>query len=227
MQPLDLKVLDLELPHHRPSNRQPTYRQGTNRAGSNSHRPNRGRPDASRYQLHCRTLLPAVAKHGKRSGRPSLGLHSRVLSTRQSHGPILTCPNVSFTVLTGPPALSSVNRPPRLVTACQCPQAHLANLGAAFRGACDPRPAVPEGYVVSISRGTVGVEITRRVDRQSRGPQSCLVESAASAQSSVSRRGALDGQGPVRGWRQASWPIVPMAFTTPSPRREFTPFGEV
>jgi hypothetical protein len=114
MQPLDLKVLDLELPHHRPSNRQPTYRQGTNRAGSNSHRPNRGRPDASRCQLHCRTLLPAVAKHGKRSGRPSLGLHSRVLSTRQSHGPILTYPNVSLTVLTRPPALSSVNRPPLL-----------------------------------------------------------------------------------------------------------------
>ena len=114
MQPLDLKILDLELPHHRPSNRQPTYRQGTNRAGSNSHRPNRGRPDASRYKLHRRTLLPAVAKHGKRSGRPSLGLHSRVLSTRQSHGPILTYPNVSLTVLTRPPALSSVNRPPLL-----------------------------------------------------------------------------------------------------------------
>ena len=187
MQPLDLKILDLELPHHRPSNR---------------HRPHRGRPDASRCQLHCRTLLPAVAKHGKRSGRPSLGLQSRVLSTRQSHGPILTCPNVSLTVLTRPPALSSVNRPPRLVTACQCPS-RLANLGAAFRGgACDPRPAVSEGYVVSISRDTIGVEITRRVDRQSRGPRSCLVESAASAQSSVSRRGALDGQGPVRGWRQ-------------------------
>ena len=73
MRPLDLKVLDLELPHHRPSNRQPTYRQGTDRAGSNSHRPNSGRPDASRCQLHCRTLLPALAKHGKRSGRPSLG----------------------------------------------------------------------------------------------------------------------------------------------------------
>jgi hypothetical protein len=42
---------------------------------------------------------------------------------------------------------------------------------AAFRGgACDPRPAVPEGYVVSISRGTIGVEITRRVDPPEQGP---------------------------------------------------------
>jgi hypothetical protein len=45
------------------------------------------------------------------------------------------------------------------------------NLGAAFRGgACDPRPAVPEGYVVSISRDTIGVEITRRVDPPEQGP---------------------------------------------------------
>ena len=79
MQPLDLKVLDLELPHHRPSDRQPTYRQGTNGAGSNGHRSNRGRPNASRCQLHRRTLLPAAAKHGKGSGRSSLGVHGRVL----------------------------------------------------------------------------------------------------------------------------------------------------
>ena len=62
----DLKVLDLELPHHRPSDRQPTYRQGTNGAGSNGHRPTAAAP--TRPLLYRRTLRPAAAKHGGGSG---------------------------------------------------------------------------------------------------------------------------------------------------------------
>jgi hypothetical protein len=90
MQTFDLKVLDLEVSHDRLSDRQATYRQGADGAGSNGHRPDRGRPKPSRYQLHCGTRLLAAAKPGERSGCPSLGVHRRVLSTRQSRGLILT-----------------------------------------------------------------------------------------------------------------------------------------
>jgi hypothetical protein len=62
MQTLDLKLLDLEVPHDRPSDRQPTYRHCADGAGSNGHRPNRGRPDASRCQLHRCRLLSTPAK---------------------------------------------------------------------------------------------------------------------------------------------------------------------
>jgi hypothetical protein len=79
MQTRDLKVLDLEVPHDRSSDRQPTYRQGADGARSNGHGPDCGRPNASRCQLHRCTLLPVAAKHGGGSGRPSLGVHDRVL----------------------------------------------------------------------------------------------------------------------------------------------------
>jgi hypothetical protein len=78
MQTRDLKVLDLEVPHDRSSDRQPTYRQGADGAGSNGHGPDCGRPNASRCQLHRCTLLLAAAKHGG-SRRPSLSVHDRIL----------------------------------------------------------------------------------------------------------------------------------------------------
>ena len=79
MQTLDLKVLDLEVPHDRPSDRQPTYRQCADGAGTNGHRPNRGRPEASRCQLERSWLLPTPVKRGGGSGRPSKAVHDRVL----------------------------------------------------------------------------------------------------------------------------------------------------
>jgi hypothetical protein len=68
MQPGDLKVLDLELPHDRSTDRQPTDRQGADGAGANGHRPHRGRPNASRCQLHRGPLPPAAAKREGGSG---------------------------------------------------------------------------------------------------------------------------------------------------------------
>jgi hypothetical protein len=44
MQTRDLKVLDLEVPHNRSSDRQPAYRQGADGARSNGHGPDCGRP---------------------------------------------------------------------------------------------------------------------------------------------------------------------------------------
>jgi hypothetical protein len=68
MQPRDLKVLDLELPHDRSTDRQPTDRQGADGAGAHGHRPHRGRPNASRCQLHRGPLLPTAAKREGGSG---------------------------------------------------------------------------------------------------------------------------------------------------------------
>ena len=79
MQTRDLKVLDLEVPHDRSSDRQPTYRQGADGAGSTGHGPDCGRPNASRGQLHRCTLLPVAAKHGEGLRRPSLGVRDRIL----------------------------------------------------------------------------------------------------------------------------------------------------
>ena len=71
MQARDLKVLDLEVPHDRSSDRQPTYRQGADGAGSNGYRPDRGRPDTGRRQLHRGPLRPAAATWNEGSGGPS------------------------------------------------------------------------------------------------------------------------------------------------------------
>jgi hypothetical protein len=89
MQTRDLKVLDLEVPHDRSSDRQPTYRQGADGAGSNGHGPDCGRPNASRCQLHPCTLLPVAASMEGRGDRRWVFMTGSS-SAGQSRNPILT-----------------------------------------------------------------------------------------------------------------------------------------